>query len=801
MKALRNKAFFIFKYFEMKLIKIFILSFCLFIIDSSFAQQSTGTIRGFVYLKDSGEPVLFTNVILKGTTMGIATDVNGFFSISKVPPGNYSIIITSALGYDTLQEAVSVKANEIISKKLYLTKSAIKLKGVEISAVQEAKETETQVSVNKIDPIIIKKLPSVGGEPDLAQYLQVLPGVIFTGDQGGQLYIRGGSPIQNKVLLDGMIVYNPFHSIGLFSVFDADIIRNADVYSGGFGAEYGGRISSIMDITTRDGNKKRVSGKVAASPFGAKVILEGPIKKYKEGGKGTSSFIFSAKTSYLPTTSKVLYSYVDKDGLPFSFNDYYGKVSFNSNNGSKLNLFGFNFNDKVNYQSLQTMNWNSYGGGGNFLLVPQNSPIIVNGNFAYSQYSILLKPEGEKEKSSKIKGFNMGIGFSYFMGKNELNYGIDINGFRTDFDFYNSLNRHISQSENTTEIGGYVKYKWISKRKKILLEPSFRVQYYASLSEFSPEPRLNLKWNIAHKVRFKFATGMYSQNLIAANSDKDVVNLFYGFLSGSDNLPSEYIDQNGKTQDVKTHLQKAIHYVGGFEFDITKHIDLNIEAYLKDFTQLTNLNGNKLYEDSPGNAAKPDALKKDFIIETGKAKGIDVVLKYDYKRLYIWMVYSLGYVTRYDGGNLDATGKPRAYRPHYDRRHNANIVVAYTFGKNLNWEFGARWNVGSGFPFKPTGGFYEDVNFSGGITTNYTTTNGDLNYFFDNSQVKELPWYHRLDVNIKRTFQFFENTKLEAAIGATNVYSRKNVFYFDRIRYARVDQLPILPTISFVLTF
>ena len=181
--------------------------------------QSTGVIRGFVYLKDSGEPVLFTNVVLQGTTMGIATDVNGYFSITKVPAGDYTLMIASTLGYDTLLQAVSVKAGEIVSTKLYLTKSAVKLQGVEVTAEQEAKQTETSVSVNKIDPIVIKKLPTVGGEPDLAQYLQVLPGVVFTGDQGGQLYIRGGSPVQNKVLLDGMIVYNPFHSIGLFSVF------------------------------------------------------------------------------------------------------------------------------------------------------------------------------------------------------------------------------------------------------------------------------------------------------------------------------------------------------------------------------------------------------------------------------------------------------------------------------------------------------------------------------------------------------------------------------------------------------
>ncbi len=772
-----------------------------FLFSSIISAQNTGIVRGFVYLKESGEPVLFTNVILKGTTLGIATDVNGFFSINKIPPGNYTIFISSSLGYDTLQEAVTVKSGEILSKKLYLTKSAIKLKGVEVSAEQDAKETETQISVNKIDPIVIKKLPTVGGEPDLAQYLQVLPGVIFTGDQGGQLYIRGGSPVQNKVLLDGMIVYNPFHSIGLFSVFDADIIRNADVYSGGFGAEYGGRISSIMDITTRDGNKRRVAGKVAVSPFGAKVLVEGPLMKFNEGDKTTASFILSAKTSYLPTTSKVLYSYVDPNGLPFSFSDYYGKVSLNTSNGSKLNLFGFNFNDKVSYKSLQDMNWSSYGGGGNFLLVPQNSPILVNGNFAYSQYGIKLKPEGENEKSSKIKGFNMGIGFTYFMSKNELNYGIEVLGFRTDFDLYNSVNRHVSQQESTTEIGGYFKYKWISKHKKLLLEPSLRIQYYASLGNTSPEPRLSLKWNITKKFRFKFATGMYSQNLIAANSDRDVVNLFYGFLSGPDNLQQTFTDENGKVNEVKDNLQKANHYVAGFEFDLGRHFDLNIEGYRKDFKQLANLNRNKIFDDSPDNAAKPDVLKKDFIIESGKAQGIDVVLKYDYKRIYLWFVYSLGYVTRFDGVLSDADGKLISYRPNFDRRHNANIVASYIFGEDRSWEFDARWNIGSGFPFKPTGGFYEDLNFSNGINTDYTSTNGELNYFFEEGKTKELPWYHRLDVTIKRTFHLFENTKLEVAAGATNVYSRKNIFYFDRIQYKRVDQLPILPTLSVVMTF
>jgi hypothetical protein len=222
-------------------LKISLLSL-LFLITVSSVHAQSGNIRGFVYTKDNGEPALFTNVFLKGTKMGANTDVNGFFSITKIPAGTYTLMATY-VGYDSATEVINLDAGQLINKKYYLVKGAVQLEEVVLTAEQQSKKSDTKVSVQKIDPVMINKLPSVG-EPDIAQYLQVLPGVVFTGDQGGQLYIRGGSPVQNKVLLDGMIIYNPFHSIGLFSVFDNDIIKNADVYTGGFGAEYGGRTSS-----------------------------------------------------------------------------------------------------------------------------------------------------------------------------------------------------------------------------------------------------------------------------------------------------------------------------------------------------------------------------------------------------------------------------------------------------------------------------------------------------------------------------------------------------------------------------
>ena len=169
-----------------------------------------------------------------------------------------------------------------------------------------------------------------------------------------------------------------------------------------------------------------------------------------------------------------------------------------------------------------------------------------------------------------------------------MKYGIEVSGFGTDFSYVNSTNRTIEQNENTTELGSYISYRIVKPR--LVIEPSFRMQYYATLKTFSPEPRLGLKYNIDENIRVKLAAGIYSQNLIAANSDRDVVNLFYGFLSGPDNLQEEFTDEEGNVSDVTHSLQKANHLILGSEFDITRNISINVEGYYKRFTQITNLN-------------------------------------------------------------------------------------------------------------------------------------------------------------------------------------------------------------------
>ncbi len=742
---------------------------------SADARAQGGVIRGVVFDREDGEPVIYTNVLLKGTVMGAQTDEQGVYTITHVPPGEYVLFCTQ-LGYDTVEIPIQVKANAIVNQRIFLTRIGIQLENVDVTAAREEKKTEPQVSMTQISTRDIERIPALGGSADLAQYLQILPGVIFTGDQGGELYIRGGSPIQNKVLLDGMTIYNPFHSIGLFSVFETDILRNVNVFTGGFGAEHGNRLSAVLDITTRDGNKKRFSGLVAASPFVGRLIAEGPLRRQDETG-AAASFLLTSKVSYLDRTSPVLYGYVDSSGLPYSFADFYGKASFQSAGGSKFSLFGFHFSDNVRYRSSSDYDWQEYGFGAFYNLIPAGSRVLLGGTFSYSKYMITLQEADGLPRESSIGGFNLINDFTYFIPKGEIKYGFDISGVLTHLKFFNAMNLIIQQDDNTTEFAGFVTMRY-ALSSRLVIEPGLRLQYYASLPVFAPEPRLSLKANLMDWLRLKASVGLYSQNLISTKSDKDVVNLFTGYLVAPQ---GQLLDIDG--QRANDNLQRGRQMVLGTEIDIGQAIEFTAETYLKEMSRLIALNRNKLMPSDP-----------NFEIERGLAYGMDLLARYRYSNYYLWIAYSLGYVVRDNGDQV--------YPPHYDRRHNLNVVASYQWGKASSWEVDVRWNLGSGFPFTLTRGFYEQINFVGGINTNYLTANGQLGILYDEKlNAGRLPYYHRLDGALKKTFYFGQHVSLEANLSVVNIYNRPNVFYFDRVRYERVDQLPILPSAGLTLRF
>jgi hypothetical protein len=739
--------------------------------------MSQSTIRGYIYDAKNGEPIGFSTVFIEGTNFGATSDIAGFFNISGVPAGKFKLV-ADLTGYEKFEEEIDVKLNSILAKTIYLNVSDFQLGEVEISASKQAARTEILVSKITVTPKQIKSLPSIGGEADIAQYLQILPGVVSTGDQGGQIFIRGGAPVQNKILLDGLNIYNPFHSLGFFSVFETEVIRNVDVYTGGFTAEYGGRTSAVIDIKTKEGNKKNLSGYVSGSPFMGKILLEAPISKFEQG-KGSASIIVTGKKSIIENTSKQLYKYAaepDSLGLPFSFSDFYSKLSFISGSGSKLNIFGFNFKDQYNNPAVSKIGWNNQGFGADFSVIPGSSDIIIKGTVGYTKYDLAIQESIDK-RSSAIKEFGANIDFLLIKEKSEVKYGFDLKAITTDFEFINPFGVPLGQNQNTTEFGIYGKYK--RTIGNLLFEPSIRMMYYAGQSAFSPEPRIAMKYNASQKLRLKASGGFYSQNIISTSNERDVVNLFYGFLTGPE---TQLKGLDGKT--LGNNLQFAKHAVVGFEYDLGPKVLLNIEGYLKDFNQVIVINRNKL-----------DVKEPDYVSEVGEAYGIDMSIKAEAKKWNFYTSYTYGFVNRNDGNQI--------YPTLFDRRHNLNSLISYSLDKKGDFTVSARWNLGSGFPFTKTQGFYNKIDFLDGANTNYVTSNpknvGIL--YSDTRNGGRLPYYHRFDVSANKKITFSKSTYLEVNASVTNVYNRENIFYFDRVKFDRVNQLPIIPAVSLKLGF
>ena len=305
---------------------------------------------------------------------------------------------------------------------------------------------------------------------------------------------------------------------------------------------------------------------------------------------------------------------MNENGLPYNYLDAYGKISIDAPNGSKVNLYGFDFTDNVKYQVLQQYNWNQYGGGINFIAIPGKTPVLLEGHFAYSYYQVNMDVVNQSPRMSSIGGFDAGLDFTYFFGK-DPRYGLEGSGYHTVLTFFNSVNRNIDYDENTTEAAVYVKYK--SVPGKFVIEPGLRMQYYATLANLRLEPRLAIKYNMLPAFRLKMAVGTVfpgpDQHNIQPGCRQPV-----HWLPCRPPEPAQRI--YGKT--VKTRLQLCDQVIVGFEWDILKNLFLNVGGYYKYYPQLTTMNRNNSIDDTPENASVPDYLEKRFCLETGDAEEV-----------------------------------------------------------------------------------------------------------------------------------------------------------------------------------
>jgi len=771
------------------LIRIFLLIVMLVSPAAGLAQimavGAVGEVKGYVFDRETGASIPLASVAVVGTALGSITDDYGFFSIRRVPSG-YRTLAIRCVGYEEEQKPVAVISGQTTNVAITLKKKSFELEAATITGARQRWERMTPIASQRMTAETMARTPSLGIQTDMAQVLQTLPGVIFTGDRGGQFYVRGGAPYHNKVLLDGMTIINPFHSIGFMSVFDTEILQSIDVFSAAYNAQYGGRVSSIMDIRTRPGNRTDFKATTSLSNIGYGVLLEGPLKPMTDSTIGSISYILSTKGSLLRMTSPVVYPWLDSIGLPYRFNDFYGKISFMEKNGNQFDIYGIHYSDAVSHANSISNRWTTTGGGFGFVVSPTQSNFLFINRLAMSRYAADYEDPSSTPRSTLYDNLDMTIKGIHVLDRFELVWAAEFSSVHTQYQYVKYDEMHIRDDVYTSDAIILFQTKFLMP--KWIIEPGLHLRVYSGIFTLYPEPRIKLRYNITENLSLNLAGGLFSQNLSSTTSEQDVVSIFQGYYTGIDKLQDYY---RGKR--IFKPTQQAWHAVAGLSWFDRHNLKLSAEAYVKDFYRLINSNPHQIYDYTGYDPDVPEYLSCGFIYEQGWAYGIDLLLDYSTSAYNIWCAYSFAYVTRED--------EYTKYVPHFDRRHNLNLLAGYRFGKHGDWTARARWQLGSGFPFTQTAGYYEEIECEDGTFILDPGSNGGLAVLYGPVNEGRLPAYHRLDLSVNRTWKLSNGRSFEFGASIMNVYGRKNVFYFDRVTQVRVNQLPFMPTAGVIYKF
>lgn len=749
------------------------------------AVGSKGEVKGYVYDQESGAAIPLVTISVMESSLGATTDDYGFYSIRKVPAG-FRRLAVRCIGYEEQQREVRIKPGETTSEVFILIRKSFELKTATITAARRRWERVIPIASQRITAETMKSTPTMGIQTDIAQVLQTLPGVIFTGDQGGQFYVRGGAPYHNKVLLDGMTIINPFHTIGFMSVFDTEILQSVDVYSAAYNAQYGGRVSSIMDIRTRPGNRTDFKGTASLSNVGYGLLLEGPIKPMTDSTIGSISYIVSTKGSLLRTTAPLFYPWIDSTGLPYRYNDFYGKISFMEKNGNQFDIYGIHYSDRVSHTNAVSNRWTTTGGGFGFIVSPPQSNFLFINRIAMSRYAAEFEDPNSTPRNTIYDNLDMTIKGIHTLEHFELVWAAEFTAIHTLYDYIRYDEMHVKDDLYNSDAIILAQAKFLTPRW--IIEPGLHLRVYSGIFTLYPEPRMKARYNINTNLSLNLAGGLYSQNLSSTASEQDVVTEFQGYYTGIEKIQSYY-----RGQRVFKPTQQAWHAVAGLSWFDQKNLKLSLETYVKDFYRLINSNPHQIYDFQGYNPQVPEYLACGFIYEQGWAYGLDFLLDYATSDYNIWCAYSFAYVTRED--------EYTKYVPHFDRRHNLNLLGGYKFGKSKDWIAKMRWQIGSGFPFTQNAGFFEEIVLDDGTFILDPGLNGELSILYGPVNQGRLPAYHRLDVSVNRVWKIKGGGEIELGASILNVYNRKNVFYYNRITQTRINQLPFLPTFGAIYRF
>lgn len=721
-----------------------------------------GAINGFVSDASNGEKLAYANIIVKGTDLGASSNDKGYYFIENVPPGKY-LVIDSYMGYNESSRKITVEPGKTTQCNFELEPSLIQMEGIAVSAEREKFEKEVLISTRTLRQPELRKAPVIG-EADIFRSIQLLPGVIAPSDFSGQLYVRGGGPDQNLILLDGLTVYNPFHLGGIFSTFNVDALSNAELMAGGFPAEYGGRMSSILDITCKEGNSKRFSASSSISLISAKLLLEGPLSR--------GSWLVSGRRTYADQILKA-FGY----NLPYYFYDGMGKVNFDLAENTRVILAGLVGEDVLNFSFTEEgeqighidMRWGNRGISGRWrqVFAPK---LYGEGLVAWSNFRISMKLEMLNSgvfMRNEIIDYTIKGDFTYFWRPNHtLDFGWDAKRLSFDIGAEIDTLKLLDYEEKANLLAFYLQDKW-EVNPLFIVQAGIRPTYYNPGSRFRWDPRIGLKYRIGANTAINFSLGYYSQFLNTVQSGEELMSIFdLWYPVGEDYLPG-----------------LATHYILGLENWFSDDLRLTVEGYYKKFMHLLELSETEESQQDPFGS---------FRAGSGYATGIDLMLEKTSGKLHGWLAYSLALTSR--------TFADETYYPRYDRRHNLKLVSGLDLPLGLRLDL--KWNFGTGFPYAGVIGRYHHIEhgFSGdSLIVYWENIDSPRDYF-------RYPPYHRLDLGLTKNFKLGPFNG-DAFLEIINVYNRRNIFLYvwnlrtDLPEKMAIPMFPFLPSIGMSARF
>jgi len=779
------------------------LSFC------AFAQ--TVTIRGYVTDQANGERLINANVYIPSNTLGTITNSFGFYSIS-IPKGHYSVT-SSFVGYQPKVIDLQLNKDTIIDFKLT---SDTDLEEITVLGQKgNAKLTSTQMSKVDVQMDKVRRWPGFLGEADVIKTIQLLPGVQSGTEGTSGLYVRGGGPDQNLILLDDVPVYNAEHLFGFFSVFNPDAIKSVSFYKGGFPARFGGRLSSVLDIRMKDGDENNLHGNISVGLIASKINLEGPLIK------GKTTFNFSARRTYADLVARPFLPKKDstKEIGGYYFDDLNMKITHKFSDRSRIYLSAYSGKDEAYYrldskykpsnEVLQEKTRFSLGWGNITTALRWNyifsNKLFANTTLTYSNYLFDVKENttdrnlttGEKSESglsyrSGIEDFGTKMDFDYFPASNHrIKFGGNVidHTFKPGILAFNESDVKTTSRIDTAYGNPNIRAQELSAyvEDNIEFSPRFSMNIGLHASGFnvdktfyaSLQPRISARYLATDRLSFKAAYSKMSQNI-------------HLLSSSTISLPTDlWLPTTSKVKPQNSH-QFAL---GGI-YQISNMFDFCVESFYKSMDHLLE------YKEGASFVGATTGWEDKVEMGKGWSYGLEFLLEKKVGKTTGWIGYTWSKAER----QFDNLNWGEKFYARYDRRHDISFVLTHRFSDRF--DIGLTWVYGTGNAVTLPTQSVTTPNISGFYTY-------QQNYeYFEKRNNYRMPAYNRMDIG----FNFHKQKKHGIRtwnIGFYNVYSRQNPFFLmfeensPEEREAtgksrslkQVSLFPIIPSISYSYKF